>query len=563
MSEACITGATLTDTSMCSILNTASMETLPADIRPAPATVDVTGLPANLQQAVTDCDGYSACQYIGYDFYRDVSQKASDTQYVLDTYQTSSENSAVLVKKSETSPGSGEYVQTSLPTILVEPFGYDLLPMAALNGTVTSRPTANNEEECASACDTVGAACVGFNFSARSADVTASCELYNSTSNVFSANKLAFVKQNIPNTNVGTVRNETFLGNQGMYCKNADACNSNVANIISNMPDVQKFTTTDLDACFGCPPRSFNRSNFTVTDELGVSQMSTASDAINRMRYDTDLVYGFADHLDIIPGRIYNFSTYVPQTYPFSNHCFIIPAVGTTDQYYIFTYSTFKFDGKENVLGHTSDGYSAGYAYSGDGIGTFMMTSWYFLGQNQIASNNDGTPNYTPKVRKYTAQSVPYVTNGYIFIDTETGKALYIKNIYNYNQASLSGTISTEHITRPPMYSDDYNKCIFVLSQSDWGNFTLRAGRINQSQQPNNFIKNTAGSEFLFDGNIRTTTTSSTSIVAAAPTTKKFFTTFYTTVLSSQFEWKYNSPVNLSWLLKVDLPDFWTYVNRP
>jgi hypothetical protein len=266
------------------------------------------------------------------------------------------------------------------------------------------------------------------------------------------------------------------------------------------------------------------------------------------MRYDTS--NQFASHLDITPG-FYTISSYDPQT-NFSTQCFLVPASGATDQYYIFTYSTFMFRGKEQVLGHTSDGYSAGYAYSGDSVGTFSMSTWYFIGQNNFASNYDGTPNYTPNIRKYTIQAVPYVTNGYIFIDVQTSLALRV-----------TSTTSVQHVIQPPLHTDDYNKCILMLRPSTWGTFTAGAGGTNPYQRPSNFIKNASGSEFLFDSNLRTTSASSASIVAATPYTKRFFTTFYTTVLTDQFEWRYNTAVNMTWLLTVDLPDFWTYVNRP
>jgi len=491
---ACPSGISLTDTAMCDILNTSVTQPLPADIRPPPTPVPVQSLPTNLQTAIADCDGYSACKYIGYDFFTDQFQNLSDTSYVLDTYKTSTENAVVLVKKDNTvgTDGTETYTAAQNPTIFVTPPGYNLLD-TALGGSVVNsvpfQPTVRNEEECASKCDET-TECTGFNFSARSSGgVMPSCRLFLETSTRNSTSGYTgFEKRSITNVAAGANPNGSFFGNQGRWCKDASACNTEVAHIINNVPDIQKFSTNDLDACSFCPPRSFNRNGFTVTNELGVSvNTGSASSAITALNYQVDPVYGDADHIDLTIGKYYTISQAVPQpasyagALPYQEHCLLVPAVGTTDQFYIFTYTSV-----EHI---SSDGY-------GNAVFNYAEAYLHFLGQTTGVVT-------TWSAKKFNAVPVPYVTNGFVFIDTESGnylKVTYYSNDGTWISSSKPGLVRSTLVDGSAMYSQDYNKCIFVMEPSNAGNFYSRAASLSYWQgSVIKFITKPNGSKFMLN----------------------------------------------------------------
>ena len=199
MSEPCLTGASLADMTMCSVLNAASKETLPQNVRPEPQRVEVTALPTNLQQAITECDGTTSCKLIGYNFEKNTAENVSSVDYVVDTYNTTGDTSLVLVKKDELVPQTGQYTYSSLPTLLVNPPGYDVLPMVAIGGSMYSQLNVD-QVGCASQCDT-NVSCKGFN-STKALDFFRDpvCELYTNTDTQVPSDgaKVAFVKETIP-----------------------------------------------------------------------------------------------------------------------------------------------------------------------------------------------------------------------------------------------------------------------------------------------------------------------------------------------------------------------------
>lgn len=196
MSEPCLTGVSLTDTTMCSVLNAASKETLPQNIRPEPVTVGVETLPTNLQTAISDCDGMTSCKLIGYNFEKNTAENMSNVDYVVDTYNTTSVTSLVLVKKEEFVPETGQYTDSELPTLFVNPPGYEVLPMVALAG---NRYSVTNVEQvdCAYSCDN-DPNCKGFN-SKKAQDFFNDpvCELYTDTATQVPSEdgKAAFIKE--------------------------------------------------------------------------------------------------------------------------------------------------------------------------------------------------------------------------------------------------------------------------------------------------------------------------------------------------------------------------------
>jgi len=538
---ACPSGISLTDTAMCEILNTSVTQPLPADIRPAPTPVPVQSLPTTLQTAIADCDGYSACKYIGYDFFADQAQQAFDTSYVLDTYKTSTENAVVLVKKDATtaSDGTTTYKQATIPTMFVQPAGYSLLD-PPIGGPPISTPSARNEEECAAQCDLLSS-CAGFNFSARSSGILSQCELFANTDTYeISDNKHAFEKRSITDVAAGSNPDGSFFGNQGHWCKNATACNTEVARIINNVPDIQKFSTNDLDACSFCPPRSFNRSGFTVTNELDVSvNTGNAGAAITELNYQVDPVYGDADHVDLTIGKYYTISQAVPQpasyagALPYQEKCLFVPAIGTTDQFYIFTYT--------NVEHYSDDGY-------GNAVFGYAEAYLHFLGQTT------GVQTTSWSAKKFSAITVPYVTNGFVFMDTESGKFLkviYYSNDGRWVSSSKPGLVRSTLVDGSAMYSQDYNKCIFVMEPSNAGEFYSRAASVSYWQgSVIKFITKPDGSNFMLD---------ESDPPGAAPVSDTQFNTLKTANNNAASRYLINSA---SYRV-VSLSDFWTFVRSP
>jgi hypothetical protein len=354
-------------------------------------------------------------------------------------------------------------------------------------------------------------------------------------------NKYGFEKRSITDVAGGANPNGSFFGNQGHWCKNATACNTEVARIINNVPDIQKFSTNDLDACSYCPPRSFNRSGYTVTNELGVSvNTGNAGAAITALNYQVDPVYGDADHINLTLGKYYAISQAVPQpqtsTYagalPYQEHCLLVPVIGRTDQFYIFTYTA--------VTHYTSDGY-------GTAIFTYAEAYFHFLGE---------TNGYTSTgiAKKFSAVPVPYVTNGFVFIDTESGKYLkvtYTSNDGKWLSTSKPGGVRSTLVDGSAMYSQDYNKCIFVMEPSNAGNFYSRAASVSYWQgSVIKFITKPDGSKFMLN---------ESDPPGVDPVSDTQFNTLKTANNNAASRYLVDSASYRT----VSVPDFWTFVNNP
>jgi hypothetical protein len=563
---ACPAGISLTDSAMCGILNASVTQQLPADIRPAPTPVSVESMPTNLQTAIADCDGYSACKFVGYDFFADQSQQMFDTNYVVDTYNTSGENAVVLVKKDKTigTDGKETYTAATPPPIFVQPPGYSLLD-TAIGGTIASTPTVRNQEECAQKCDD-SSTCTGFNFSARSSGILSQCELFNDTSTkVVSDNKFGFEKRSITNVSGGqywnTPANSDF-GNQGRSCKNAMACNTEIARIINNVPNIPKFSTRDLDACSMCPPRSFNRDGYTVTNEIGVSvRTENLPVALNMLRYETD--GSDATHIDITSGY-YSISKATPGPVTYSEYCLLIPVSGKTDQFYILTYSRFNWGSQLTSY--------PGYTLSGEKITAFKMSWWYFMGQPYAISSNQTLNPFNFTIKKFSLLKVPYVTNGFIFMDISDGKFLRLNGVDRETDADI-GSLSSSTIDGPPVFSKEYNDCVFILNASDHNAFFNRARSVNWNQNICiRHVKKPDGSNYMFAEDnglrVRTMSTDEFNNINAYNygLSGKFIRPFVTTALVSMPDLggrstlKTDTTVDLTPLRTINLPDFWTFM---
>jgi hypothetical protein len=355
-------------------------------------------------------------------------------------------------------------------------------------------------------------------------------------------NKYGFEKRSITNVAAGANPNGLFFGNQGHWCKDASACNTEVARIINNVPDIQKFSTNDLDACSFCPPRSFNRSGYTVTNEFGVSvNTGTANSAINAISYQMDGTN--AEHITLDPGTFYNISHAVPQpgTYntalPYDQeHCLIIPAIGTSDQFYILSYTA--------VLNY----------YAQIPSDSYVETQFIFLGQ----------------AAKFTAVPVPYVTDGFIFVDYNSGRILKIDYFSiepdNYFARygvtpTMPGRVVDTLIDKPTIFSDEYNKCIFIMKPSSQTSFFDRAGSLNPKQRPVvRYIIKPNGSKFLFNSYFDIN--APLGVTAVTPYRYNILYTASSTTNAL------GNPTNqiLEWQPShrtISLPDFWTFVNNP
>ena len=239
MSEPCLTGASLADMTMCSVLNAASKETLPQNVRPEPQRVEVTALPTNLQQAITECDGTTSCKLIGYNFEKNTAENVSSVDYVVDTYNTTGDTSLVLVKKDELVPQTGQYTYSSLPTLFVNPPGYEVLPMVAIGGSMYSQLNVD-QVGCASQCDS-NVSCKGFN-STKALDFFHDpvCELYTNADTQVPSDgvKVAFVKEtisSIPSKNTLELR-----------IKNIDMNSFNISNVKNAFGQDSDLTVTSF-----------------------------------------------------------------------------------------------------------------------------------------------------------------------------------------------------------------------------------------------------------------------------------------------------------------------------
>jgi hypothetical protein len=251
-------------------------------------------MPTALKKAMTDCSGTSSCKFIAYDFDSDVATKASASRYVVDTYSTTAENSGVLVSKGKKTSGTVSGVTTDAttggstgtvtytadngqtytfqgrwrsvqtnsasvdvyfdpanmskgalrpedlgiaPPMLVQPPGYELPDFQSTVVTTANSlgtPTVSSVEECAEKCDlTTG--CTGFNFGGL--DTSTICELVkDTTTREYADNKSGFRKETISSTQTGDGTNPpgTDFTNEGAYCKDAPACNTDIARIITD-----------------------------------------------------------------------------------------------------------------------------------------------------------------------------------------------------------------------------------------------------------------------------------------------------------------------------------------
>ena len=490
MSDPCVTGVTLSDPTICPILNKASTDALAGPDVTAPTPVTDTLMPDKLKQALTDCSGKPSCKFIGYDFDSDVATEATASRYVVDTYSTTAENSGVLVSKGTKTSGTisgitadatggstGTVTYTASngqqytfqghwssvltngttvdvyfdpanvskgalqpddlgfrPPMLIQPPGYELPDFQSAILTTTNNlgtPTVSSVEECAAKCDTTSG-CVGFNFGGI--DTSTVCELVSDTSNrAYRDNTSGFRKEKISTVQTGDGSNPsgTDLSNEGEYCRDVQACNADIARIITenvgSSNPIATLSTNDIESCAYCPVRTYATAGNITTNELGVSKSNpTPAEAIAQLQYSKDGTS--ATHLNIIHGGLYNVKQYVPAPIPYGE----------------------QSEDNKNVI-----------AISGPN------NTWTFAGVDGVSVYTGfrvmGSPKYNNQ--SFTLVPVEYVTNGFRFLN---------QNGQIYASGSLPAgmtTYDTNSSSSFPKYSKNYNMTIWVFNAISFADF--------------------------------------------------------------------------------------------
>ena len=491
-----VTGTLTTTALLCDTLNVASKVDLrlPEVAKPTSVTDDM--MPAALKSAMTACTGTSSCKFIGYDFDSDLATPASASRYVVDTYSSTVENSGVLVSKGKKTSGTvsgvvpdtttggstgtvtytadngqtytfqGKWrsVQTSgvsvdvyfdpanmargglipgdlgfKPPVLVEPPGYELpdFQAASIAGSnLISTPPAASVEECAKKCDETDT-CTGFNFGGL--DTLATCELVKdtTTNRAYADGKSGFRKETISRTQTGDGSNPsgTDFTNEGIYCRDALACNTDIARIITenvgSTNPIAALSTTDIDSCAYCPIRTYATTGNVTTNEIGVSKSNpTPAAAITELQYSSDET--FATHLTITAGKWYKMSAWKEQTGGGRIEFYMSPvATSTTGVFNMLCFS--------GVVFFMSKQFTKGSLLSE----TFVDFSREFTGMN--------TTNMS-----YNFDTVDYVTNGFtLSIDFIGPMTLKWEGAGWWHIIPLhNGRLTNE-----------YNNAIFVLSE--------------------------------------------------------------------------------------------------
>lgn len=460
-----VTGTLVTTAALCDALDAASKVDLklPEVTPPTPLTDSM--MPTALKKAMTDCTGTSSCKFIGYDFDSDLATPASASPYVVDTYSTTVENSGVLVSKGKKTSGTvsgvtpdaatggstgtvtytaangqtytfqGKWrsVQTSgasvdvyfdpanmskgalrpedlgfAPPTLVQPPGYELPDFQAASTTssnLISRPDAASVEECAKKCDETDT-CTGFNFGGL--DISSVCELVKdtTTNRAYADGMSGFRKETISRTQTGDGSNPsgTDLTNEGVYCRDAPACNTDIARIITEnvgaTNPIAALSTSDIESCAYCPIRTYATAGNVTTNEIGVSKSNpTPAAAIAEIQYSSDGT--FASHLTITPGKLYKVSSWKDK----KNFMFFMSPIATSIPN-VFKMLCFFTNGRIRVAKKFRTTSGDNY-YTIEDLSEFVFVS------------------STPQDMECIFTAVDYVTNGFILGEAEIGLFAY------------------------------------------------------------------------------------------------------------------------------------------
>lgn len=493
-----VTGTLVTTAALCNELDKASKVELTGPSVTAPTLVTDDMMPAALKKAMTDCTGTSSCKFIAYDFDSDVATKATASRYVVDTYSTTAENSGILVSKGKKTTGTvsgvtpdattggstgtvtytadngqaytfqGKWrsVQTNgasvdvyfdpantskgalrpedlgiAPPMLVQPPGYELPDFQAASTTgsnLISRPDAASVEECAKKCDETDT-CTGFNFGGL--DTSSICELVKdtTTNRAYADGMSGFRKETISSTQTGDGSNPsgTDLTNEGVYCRDAQACNTDIARIITDnvgsTNPIATLSTSDIESCAYCPIRTYATAGNVTTNEIGVSKSNpTPAAAITELQYSADGT--FASHLTITAGRWYKVSFWKAKNIRGSDSFYetiMCPIATSTPRVFNLAVLT------NNKL------YIVKNFWTGSKLGYTMYGDFSYIGGNNVNMNCVFT-------------EVDYVTNGFIMGNDIDG---LLTSYYDSTIGVLQKKLTTGRLT------SDYNNGVLIFSE--------------------------------------------------------------------------------------------------
>jgi len=273
---------TVQDTSLAGYIRAASTSDLSSVVvfdRTAkkPVEIKTEVLPQNLQNDLTGCDNMD-CKYVSYNFDRQVvtePRSTSNLNHILDLGPIVQIDTGIFLKETEQLP----VIFTSLPMYDISYTSYEGTPLETWNNI-------KGPQVCADRCDAMGGGCVGFNFN----QLTFTCTIFPAgTPKIYDGSIQSFTKADIKTTVVPHVYSTPYDFNPdgaGDKCRDADACNSVLSNLIVAR-NISKFTTNSIKECKYCPVRGFYRipgsENVILTNEYLNSMQ--VNDFYNTMFY--------------------------------------------------------------------------------------------------------------------------------------------------------------------------------------------------------------------------------------------------------------------------------------
>jgi hypothetical protein len=391
--------------------------------------VETKVLPQGLQDTLSTCEG--DCKFIAADFTAQTFDKKSDIPYAIDTMQSTAENKTLI---------TSQYADE--PIMFNAPPGYAISDYAITVGSSLGGSTSVvGQGACSVVCTTLSD-CAGFNLNVG----TNTCEFFTSIgSEDYIDSKMSFRKEDIPITqSINTYYPGTNLENQGALCADAVACNSNLHRVIDGTP-ITSFTTAELQSCEYCPIRKFDRPNYIVTDELGIS-----SNDINNLFFKTN---GTISHTQITDGGFYELTPYIPATPVWYQNTFFRKETDS-ERFKIITGGALTTVGAKSLVPFVplSDRFSLVYTREVK-VEYVSIPAPAGGGARFLAAYN---ASYTYTVNppgKFIIIPCDYVEDGFMF-HNEQGQFI------SFNNGEMDA------IESPLKYSEEYNKCLFFIKPS-------------------------------------------------------------------------------------------------
>ena len=484
-----ITGVNL-DT--CSVITNAAKSDISSRIYGTPPVYTIADetLPSGLQTKLDSCvEG--TCNFVSYDFETDSGSTHNSLPYVINTRTTTTENSAVILKKRNVqlfsiasqgtdvivttavphnfavggtislsvTPFTGEFIVKSIPSSttftyenktymlpsepitsssnisytppkpveLNGPSGYDFNALAIIGTQIGSALTNATETTCAQACDN-NSSCVGFNFSS----IGDTCQMFSSvTSNVITS-EASFRKEDlISNSGRAYVPENTSPG-----CADATKCNDTMLKAINQGVS---FSTTNMSDCANCPPRTFKKqqTSLYVRNEFGtLAILNTIADAFSKISYSSD--------------NIPTHTNGIIQTY------------SDNFQMISFTTENVLFDFRFAASMTSRNDVKSYYTYNYNGVGLTDLNGTYITYQPGNSSSYRNS--------WFLLEPVPGVKNGYFIKglnETYSGSDVLTSRrndyYFKYNNGFYADVNSPLTYDR---YSPEYGGFVFVIRTS-------------------------------------------------------------------------------------------------